>query len=154
MTSNSARAVASSARRSIGGNDMAETDEMEWPLHSEALAAAPGNHRLLFGDDEVRVLEVTVEPGERENFHHHRWPSIMVVLARPNYRNFDAAGNEIPPSGERRLIRGCLGLCACPPQPMHAIEVAADAPHGFRGIRSEFKTSEAYKVVAGQSFPW
>jgi hypothetical protein len=54
---------------------MVETDEMEWPPHLEALVAAPANHRLLHEDDEVRVLEVTVEPGERENLHHHRWPS-------------------------------------------------------------------------------
>ena len=78
---------------------MPETDDTEWPPHLDALIAAPANHRLLFEDDAVRVLEVTVEPGERENLHHHRWPSIMVVLARPNYRNFDADGNEIPPSG-------------------------------------------------------
>ncbi len=58
-----------------------------------------GKPPLLFEDEAVRVLEVTVAPGERENLHHHRWPSIMVVLARPNYRNFDADGNEIPPSG-------------------------------------------------------
>jgi hypothetical protein len=74
-------------------------DETEWPLHLDALVAAPANHRLLHEDDEVRVLEVTVQPGERENLHHHRWPSIMVVLARPDYRNFDADGNEIPASG-------------------------------------------------------
>jgi hypothetical protein len=30
-----------------------------------------------------------------------------------------------------------------PPQRLHAIEVAADAPHGFRGIRIEFKTPQA-----------
>ena len=75
---------------------MAEPDETDWPPHLEALVAAPANHRLLHEDDEVRVLEVTVQPGERENLHHHRWPSIMVVLARPDYRNFDADGNEIP----------------------------------------------------------
>ena len=78
---------------------MPETSETEWPPHLDALVAAPANHRLLFEDPGVRVLEVTVAPGERENLHHHRWPSIMVVLARPNYRNFDADGNEIPPSG-------------------------------------------------------
>ena len=92
---------------------MSETDETEWPPHLDALVAAPANHRLLFEDDEVRVLEVTVQPGERENLHHHRWPSIMVVLARPDYRNFDADGNEIPPRAERRPIRRCHGLCAC-----------------------------------------
>jgi hypothetical protein len=55
---------------------MTYIDATEWPPHLEALVAAPANHRLLHEDDEVRVLEVTVEPGERENLHHYRWPSI------------------------------------------------------------------------------
>ena len=92
---------------------MSEADETEWPPHLDALVAAPANHRLLHEDDEVRVLEVTVQPGERENLHHHRWPSIMVVLARPDYRNFDADGNEIPHLVERRPVRFCRGPCAC-----------------------------------------
>jgi hypothetical protein len=69
---------------------MPDTNEAEWPPHLDALVAAPANHRRLFEDDAVRVLEVTVEPGERGNLHHQRWPSLKVVLARPNYRNFDA----------------------------------------------------------------
>lgn len=81
--------------------------------HLDALVAAPANHRLLFEDDAVRVLEVTVEPGERENLHHHRWPNLMVVLARPNYRNFDADGNEIPPSGGTPINPVLPGPCAC-----------------------------------------
>jgi hypothetical protein len=39
--------------------NMTETDETEWPPHLEALVAASANHRLLHGDGEVRVLEVT-----------------------------------------------------------------------------------------------
>jgi hypothetical protein len=89
------------------------------------------------------VLEVTVAPGERENLHHHRWPSIMVVLARPNYRNFDADGTEIPPSGGTPTSPVLPRALRLPPQRLHAIEVAADAPHGFRGIRVEFKMPEA-----------
>ena len=50
---------------------MADTDEREWPPHLDALVAAPASHRLLFEDEAVRVLEVTVQPGERENLHHH-----------------------------------------------------------------------------------
>jgi hypothetical protein len=122
---------------------MPEIDNTEWPSHLDALAAAPANHRLLFEDDAVRVLEVTVEPGERENLHHHRWPSLMVVLARPNYRNFDADGNEIPPSGGTPASPELPRALRLPPQQLHAIEVAADAPHGFRGIRVEFKMPEA-----------
>ena len=120
---------------------MTKTDETEWPLHLDALVAAPANHRLLHEDDEVRVLEVTVEPGERENLHHHRWPSLMIVLARPEYRNFDADGNEIPPSGGAPTDPRLPRVVPLPPQRAHAIEVAADAPHGFRGIRVEFKTA-------------
>jgi hypothetical protein len=97
--------------------DMTETDETEWPPHLEALVAAPANHRLLHEDDEVRVLKVTVQPGERENLHH-RWPSIMVVLARPDYRSFDAEGNEIPPSlatlAARLTTARHKGLSSCP----------------------------------------
>ncbi len=118
---------------------MSETDQAEWPPHLDALVAAPANHRLLLEDDAVRVLEVTVEPGERENLHHHRWPSIMVVLARPNYRNFDADGNEIPPSGGTPTSPALPRALRLPPQRLHAIEVAADAPYGFRGIRIELK---------------
>jgi hypothetical protein len=80
---------------------------------------------------------------ERENLHHHRWPSLMVVLAGPNYRNFDADGNEIPPSGGTPASPALPRALRLPPQPLHAIEVAADAPHGFRGIRVEFKTPQA-----------
>src|SRR3712207_884321 len=107
---------------------MPETNETEWPPHLDALVAAPANHRLLFEDAGVRVLEVTVAPGERENLHHHRWPSIMVVLARPNYRNFDADGNEIPPSGGAPSTPELTRALRLPPQRLHAIEVAADAP--------------------------
>jgi hypothetical protein len=91
--------MASCAGASFLEDGMPDRDDKEWPPHLDALAAAPANHRLLFEDEALRVLEVTVAPGERENLHHHRWPSLMVVLARPNYRNFDADGNEIPPSG-------------------------------------------------------
>ncbi len=41
---------------------MPETNGTEWPLHLNAVVAAPANHRLLFEDDAVRVLEVTAEP--------------------------------------------------------------------------------------------
>jgi predicted metal-dependent enzyme (double-stranded beta helix superfamily) len=118
---------------------MAEADETEWPPHLEALVAAPENHRLLHEDEEVRVLEVTVQPGERENLHHHRWPSIMVVLARPEYRNFNAEGHEIPPSGGAPASPVLPRAIRLPPQQAHYIEVAADAPYPFRGIRVELK---------------
>ena len=118
---------------------MSENDKEEWPPQLDAVIAATKNHRVLMEDDAVRVLEVTVDPGERENLHHHRWPSIMVILARPNYVNRDAKGNVIPPAGGTPADLVLPRAVRLPPQATHAIEVDADAPHRFQGIRIEFK---------------
>jgi len=123
-----------------GGGSHDKADETEWPPHLDALVAAPANRRLLLEDDAVRVLEVSVEPGEHENLHHHHWPSIMIVLARPNYVNRDADGNVIPPAGGMPSDPVLPRAVRLPPQATHAIEVDADAPHRFHGIRIEFKT--------------
>ena len=118
---------------------MSENDKEEWPPQLDAVIAAAKNHRVLMEDDAVRVLEVTVDPGERENLHHHRWPSIMVVLTRPNYVNRDAKGNVIPPAGGTPADLVLPRAVRLRPQATHAIEVDADAPHRFQGIRIEFK---------------
>jgi hypothetical protein len=41
------------------------------------IVAAPKNHEVLYEDDHVRVLEVTVQPGEIENMHHHPCASVF-----------------------------------------------------------------------------
>jgi hypothetical protein len=130
---------------------MTETDDLEWPPHLDAPVAAPANHRLLLKDDTVRVLQVSVEPGERENLHHHRWPSIMLVLARPNYVNRDANGNLIPPDGGMPADPMLPRAVRLPPQATHAIEVAADAPHRIHGIRIEFRTPEGQRMISPEA---
>lgn len=63
-----------------------------WAEDREAVTAAPKNHRVIYETADLRVLEVTVLPGEREASHHHRWPSVMVVDSRPPYVNYDKDG--------------------------------------------------------------
>ena len=43
------------------------------------MAAAPGNHRVVLENDQVRVLQVKVAPGQTEPIHEHRWPSVMHI---------------------------------------------------------------------------
>jgi len=50
-----------------------------WPKTMDALAAAPGSHRVLLDNDRVRVLEVVIEPGAHEPAHTHQAPSVMIV---------------------------------------------------------------------------
>jgi hypothetical protein len=112
-------------------------DAAKWPADHDAVRAAPANHRVLYETDQIRVLEVTVAPGERENLHHHRWPSVMVVDSRPPYTNYDKDGRVTPPA-----LQGTIEMpvtARLPAQPDHAIE-NTDAARSFHAIRVEFKT--------------
>ncbi len=60
------------------------------PDRFDALVAAPGNHRVLFENDQVRVLGVTVEPGQTEPPHHHPWPSVFHIDAAQPSKQPDA----------------------------------------------------------------
>ena len=63
-----------------------------WPDALDATVAAPQNHKVVLENERVRVLEVTVQPGEREPVHGHKWPSVMYVMAEDLIRDYDAEG--------------------------------------------------------------
>jgi predicted metal-dependent enzyme (double-stranded beta helix superfamily) len=55
----------------------------------DALIAAPESHRLLLENEHVRVLEITIAPGQREPEHTHRWPSVMIIDQPARIRYFE-----------------------------------------------------------------
>lgn len=59
-----------------------------WTPENDALAAAPKNHKLLFENDDVRVLEVTVPPGVREPLHAHRYPSVPYYISAAHMKEY------------------------------------------------------------------
>lgn len=59
-----------------------------WTPENDALVAAPQHHRLLFENDEVRVLEVTVPPGVREPLHAHRYPSVLYYVSAAHMKEY------------------------------------------------------------------
>jgi hypothetical protein len=50
------------------------------PSSYDAVAVAPDNHRVVFENEKVRVLEVTIKPGEKEPFHEHPLFSVMNII--------------------------------------------------------------------------
>lgn len=70
-------------------------DPANWPKDQDAVSAAPGNHKILLENDKVRVLEVTVAPGEVEPIHHHQWPSVLYVMEAGFFIDRDSEGNVI-----------------------------------------------------------
>mgnify|MGYP001254088444 CR=1 FL=1 len=67
----------------------------DWPKEQGAVVSARKNHKILLENDEVRVLEVTVLPGEKESVHHHQWPSVLYITQAGDFIDRDASGNVI-----------------------------------------------------------
>jgi len=83
---------------------VAEHKACAWPTTLDAPTAAPKNHRIVFENERVRVLDVVVDVGAREDLHAHCWPSFLYVFFRGKLRERDADGkvirevSETPPS--------------------------------------------------------
>ena len=73
-------------------------DALVNPHEGDAVAAAPDSHDVLLENEQVRVVEVVIRPGEKEPVHTHRWPSVMMVdcAARIRYYDGDNVAYESP----------------------------------------------------------
>lgn len=67
----------------------------DWPKDQDAVISAKKNHKLLLENDSVRVLEVTILPGETEAVHHHQWPSVLYFMDAGDFIDRDGRGNII-----------------------------------------------------------
>ena len=67
----------------------------EWSPALDAIIAAPKNHKVLLENDKVRVLQVTLAPGEVEKLHHHKWASVLYIQEAGDFTDSDAQGNII-----------------------------------------------------------
>jgi mannose-6-phosphate isomerase-like protein (cupin superfamily) len=67
----------------------------DWPKEKDAVIAAPKNHKILLENENVRVLEVTVLPGETEPVHSHRWRSVLYIQSAGDFIDRDGAGTII-----------------------------------------------------------
>jgi hypothetical protein len=103
-----------------------------WPDSMDAISAAPKNHKILYEDERVRILDVTVEPGEKENMHHHRWPSVLIIDSPAKKKEYTWDGKVIStdrPSAETPIP---IIIRMGPAKP-HAIEnVDTNSLHLYR----------------------
>ena len=117
---------------------------MSWDPALDAVVAAPKQHKVLFENDRLRVLEVTLEPNEEEPTHHHRWPSVFVFdRLKPPVVDLTPEGERLPPTRDVLAAleawdgKGCL-VVNMAPQPAGRVLNESDAT--LHGIRIERKT--------------
>ena len=126
-------------------------DKSSFPDGYDAVQAAPQTHKVIFENELVRVLEVTVPPaGTTIPMHHHRWPSFFLDWdsggPTPHIRYHRADGSVQDQPGRNPPVHpGEWHVHWMKPEPMHAIEVVenpADAsrtPKGPPSLRIEIK---------------
>ncbi len=96
----------------------------EWAESLDALEAAPGTHRLLFENGDVRVLETRIAPGETTDVHTHRWPGILYV---------QSFGHFVRRNGEGAVLVDTRGGAELP-EPGTAIWTGALPPHSLENV--------------------
>lgn len=112
-------------------------DKSNFPDGYDAVQAAPNSHRVIFENEFVRVLEVTVPaPGTTEPMHHHRWPSFFLNwdtgAGSPHVRYHRADGTiRDNPSAQKPAHPGAWSVQWMKPEPLHAIEVVENPKNAF-----------------------
>ena len=126
------------------GKTASTTDPSTWPLELDAVTAAPKNHKVLFENDRLRVLEVILGSNEEEPVHHHRWPSVCVFdRIKGPIHDFSPSGEMLPPNRDVMVAlkewdgKGCL-VVNMAPQPAGRVLNASDAT--LHGVRIEMKS--------------
>jgi hypothetical protein len=104
-------------------------DKTDFPDGYDAVQSAPNSHKVVFENEFVRVLEVTIPPpGMTEPMHHHRWPSFFINWdtgggsSHIRYHRGDGTVRDIPEK-EEPSHPGTWSIHWMKPEPMHAIEV-------------------------------
>jgi hypothetical protein len=122
------------------------TDDLaNWDPALDAVVAAPKHHRVLFENDRLRVLEVTLEPDDEEPVHHHRWPSVFVFdQVEGPVHDIAPDGTRLPPNRDVMSAiagwdgKGCLVVNMAPQPAGRVLNASAKTLHG---IRVEMKTA-------------
>ena len=127
--------------------DHASSDPSTWDPALDAVVAAPVHHKVLFENDQLRVLEVTLPPDDEEPLHHHRWHSVFVFdQVQGPIHDIDPDGNVMPPNRDVMQAleawngQGCL-VVRMAPQPLGRVHNKSGKT--VHGIRIEMKSPAA-----------
>lgn len=97
-----------------------------WPAELDALVAAPQHHKLLFENEEVRVLDTFIKPGETTAVHIHQWPASLYIISWSDFIRYDADGNVLVDSTTLAKKPAPATALWSAPLPPHSLKNAGD----------------------------
>ncbi len=87
----------------------------------------PRNHRLLFENETVRVLDTLVRPGQTVPLHTHQWPSTNYLLSWSEFIRRDSDGAVLLDSRNLSLKPAVGSAFWGPPVAPHTLENIGDS---------------------------
>ena len=114
-----------------------KTAKCLWDATQDAVQAAPQNHRVIFENDKVRVLDVTVAPHTKEPIHAHCWASVLYVTEAGKYVDYGPDGKVLFDSRSLATPPKLPMVIYKDPEAPHAVENLDDKP--LHLIRVEMK---------------
>ncbi len=120
------------------------SDPSTWDPNSDGPVAAPNNHQVIFENENLRIISVTVSPGTREPYHAHARCSVLVFDSPAKVTDYDRNGaapapvlwGTIPWMGAN-VPKGVPFVWLQPPEALHSI--ANDDKHAVHLTRIELK---------------
>jgi len=96
----------------------------------DAMTTAPDHHEVLLENEQVRVLDTRLGPGESTPVHTHCWPAVLYVLGWSDFIRHDADGNAILDS-RAKAMKPAIGsaLWSGPLQPHFVTNVGDGELH-------------------------
>lgn len=115
-----------------------DTAKWEWDDSLDATKAAKQNHKMVYEDEKVRILQVVCPPGNEEPVHTHKYPSTMWVtqpghLMYLDHKLVKQDSFEIQPRTAQQLNKGEQ----MPPEGPHSIHNIG--PTTYIAYRVEYK---------------
>jgi quercetin dioxygenase-like cupin family protein len=99
-----------------------DSPDWEWPDSLDALVAAPEFHSLILENDDVRVLETRIGPGETAPVHTHRWPCVLRTVATAHFVRRDGDGRVLTDTRAADPLPATGATAWLPPMPPHSVE--------------------------------
>jgi mannose-6-phosphate isomerase-like protein (cupin superfamily) len=90
----------------------------------DAMIVSRDNHAVLVENDQVRVLDTRLAPGERTHVHAHEWPAALYVLSWSDFVRHDPDGAVLVDSRQM----------AAPPAPGEALWSGPLPPHYVENV--------------------
>lgn len=128
-------------------NPASTIQKWAWPDNLDAVIAAPENHKIIYEDINVRILQVICPPGKEEPVHTHRHKSTMWFTQSAHFIYYD----YITDANNQLVKKDSVEIKGFPVQALNKGQMAdPEFPHSVKNIGTA--TFVAYRVEYKKDF--